>query len=673
MTSRRHLSRRAFLARLGATTAAAAAPSLWDPVRAAAAGRAQLAAVTDPSGTTLEVSIRRPSGAGYVQLVEGDAYPQVLREELAEARPGREDRRSALAAIVHLTDVHLIDTQSPARVEFTDRLPTGVFGSAFRPQEALTVQVASAMVDRVNAVASGPITGRAFDVAVSTGDNIDNQQQNELEWFMTVLDGGTITPNSGDATVYEGVQDATIGLGYYNNYWHPDPPPGVNPADSYKTAYGFPEVPGLLTGAIQAFDAAGLGIPWYSTYGNHDGLVQGNMPGVLPPDVRPLDLVATGPLKVTAVATALDPTDLSSAISSLPTVLADPAVIADPGLVRTVTADPERAAASLEHWIQRHLDSPDSPGPAGHGYTADMVASRQLYYAFPVSDAVLGLSLDTVNHGGYADGSLGDAQLAWLEQRLIEAHSTYYDAGGTKVTTGSTDRLVVLFSHHNLFSLENPVPDLFAPEEPRQGFAVLQAMLRRFPNVVLWVNGHSHVNRITPVPDPTGQTGGLWEVSTAAHVDWPEQARLVEIADNCDGTLSIFGTLIEHASPATVELTDPTTASPAELASLSRELSANEPQASMGSLGLPTDRNVELVIKAPFSTCTPSSPPPTTGDDGGDTGGGQLPATGGGTGLTAGVALSAAAAAALAVRRRTVHPTSVVERARMANEIDHRR
>jgi metallophosphoesterase (TIGR03767 family) len=648
----RPLTRRALLVRLGAATAAASVPgALWDPVRAAAMGRAQLASVTDPTGTTLELSIRRPGGSGYLKLVEAEPYTQVLREELVAAKAGRDGRRVALASIVHLTDVHLVDAQSPTRVEFTDRLP-GPFESAFRPQETLTTQVASSMVQGINAIASGPVTGRPFDVAVSTGDNIDNQQRNELEWFMTVLDGGTITPNSGDPDHYEGVQDATIGLGYYNNYWHPDPPPLMNPPDGYKADFGFPELPGLLDGALATFDTSALGVPWYSAYGNHDGLLQGNAPGELPGNVHPFDAVATGPLKITAVATSLDPADLSSALGSLPGLLQDPSVLARTGLVRVVTPDAERRAATLADWIQRHLDSPDEPGPAGHGYTADMIASRQLYYTFPISESVLGICLDTINHGGYADGSLGDTQLSWLERQLVAAHSTYYDAGGAKVTTNADDRLVVLISHHNLFTLGNPVPDPFAPTDALHGFDVLQALLRRFPNVVAWVNGHSHVNRITPVPDPTGQTGGFWEISTAAHIDWPEHARLIEIVDNCDGTLSIFGTLIEHASPASVDITDPASASVTQLASLSRELSANEPQASMAAVGAPLDRNVELLIRSPFTICMPPAPTPDPGPGSGAGGSGRLPATGGAAVTGAAAALAAAGGAALALRRR---------------------
>ena len=650
------VSRRAFLAGLGI---AATAPVVWDPVRAGAQRPASLAAITDATGTTLELTIRRPSGAGYVRLVEGDPYEQVVRSELAQPKAGREGRRRAVASIVHLTDVHVIDAQSPSRVEFTDRVPTdNLFSSAFRPQETMCTQVASAMVQRVATVAKGPVTGRPFDVAVSTGDNIDNQARNELAWFMALLDGGTVTPNSGDPDRYEGVQDDDEGVGYYNDYWHPDAPPGTNQPDFYKANFGFPEMPGLLAAAIRSHESPGLGIPWYSSYGNHDGLLQGNAPGELPGGVAPFDPVSTGPIKITALAPAFDQTDITSIVSSLPGVVSDPEVLADGTLFRVVTPDEARAAATVEDWIRAHLDSPVDPGPVGHGYTEDMIDSRRLYYTFPVSESVLGISLDTVNHGGYADGSIGEAQLVWLEQQLVSAHSRHFDAGGATVETGTADRLVVLFSHHNLLTLGNPFPDPFAPEEPRRGFEELRALLQRFPNVIAWVNGHSHVNRITPVPDPTGQTGGFWEVSTAAHIDWPEQARLVEITDNCDGTLSIFGTLIEHASPAAVDIADPASATPTELASLSRELSANDPQVVLAALGAPGDRNVELLVPAPFSVCGVASTPPTTtaaAPTGG--GGGALPATGGGAGaLVAGTALGVAAAGALALRRRGDRP-----------------
>ncbi len=240
-----------------------------------------------------------------------------------------------------------------------------------------------------------------------------------------------------------------------------------------------------------------------------------------------------------------------------------------------------------------------------------MIQSKRLYYTFPIAPSVLGISLDTVNHGGYADGSIGVAQLTWLEQRLIGASSKYYDAGGVLVNTGNADQLVVLFSHHNQFTMGNPVPDVNLPGDQRKTFTELRALLSRFPNVVAWVNGHTHVNQITPVPDPSGRTGGFWEITTAAHVDWPEHARTVEIVANCDGTISIFCVVLEHAGAPTANHADRTVLG---LASISRELAANDPQMNPAAIGAPTDLNVELVIRAPFDVCpAPFSVPLTAG------------------------------------------------------------
>ena len=42
-------------------------------------------------------------------------------------------------------------------------------------------------------------------------------------------------------------------------------------------------------------------------------------------------------------------------------------------------------------------------------------------------------------------------------------------------------------------------------------------LLLRFQNVVLWLNGHIHANRITARPDPHGRHG-FWEVTTSSIV-----------------------------------------------------------------------------------------------------------------------------------------------------------
>jgi hypothetical protein len=262
--------------------------------------------------------------------------------------------------------------------------------------------------------------------------------------------------------------------------------------------------------------------------------------------------------------------------------------------------------------------------------------------------------LDTVNRGGQSSGSIGAAQLAWLEAELRLASSRYLDAAGAEIKTSAPDKLVVLFSHHALRSLSNSTPDPAAPNDQRLQAAAVEAIVHRYPNVVAWVSGHSHQNLVTPRPDPTGKTGGFWEIQSAAHVDYPEQARLVELVDNRDGTLSIFGIVIEHAAPPG---TTPGATDVLGLAAISRELSVNDYQVDGAvALGKDLDRNVELLVKAPFDLASlgsgggvsPSGSSASAGSSGAV---GRLPATG--SQLPAATALAAAGlGGALALRGR---------------------
>ena len=132
--------------------------------------------------------------------------------------------------------MHVVDAQSPMRVEWTDRLDddsavpaTGLFASAYRPQEMLSGQIADAMVRRLNQITAGPVTGKPLALAIQTGDNSDNSQLNEVRWNIDVLDGGQVRVDSGDPTRWEGVHDGDPT--YYDpHYWHPHgtPPGSVN-------------------------------------------------------------------------------------------------------------------------------------------------------------------------------------------------------------------------------------------------------------------------------------------------------------------------------------------------------------------------------------------------------------------------------------------------------------
>lgn len=608
------MSRRAFLGLVGAVAAATGLPRKAVAETLLAPGAAARAAA---ELTTLSQRLRAGAPVnrlGYRRVVTAGGEAPAVHEELAAAQPGRHGRRRSLLAFVHLTDQHVIDVQSPSRVEFLDRFAEDAcagspFPSAFRPHEAANARVAEAMLRRIRRVAVSPITGAPLRVAVCTGDNTDNMQSNELDVFLALMDGGRVQPQSGDPRRYEGVQASGDGT-----YWHPDPAA----ADRYKARFGFPAASGFLERALAAFAAGGVGMPWFSCYGNHDGLAQGNLPR------NPVfEAVGTGGLKVVGTPPGADPCTASDGLDALTGVSA----LLQGAPAHVVTPDAERRYVERREWMRRHLESPGMP--SGHGFTPAHVESNVAYYVRDVG-ALRFVVLDTVNPGGEPAGSVGAAQLRWLDERLSEADRER--------------RLVVLFSHHGLRSLDNAVqaPDPLAGPDgndlPRHTAGDVEPLVARHPSVVAWVNGHTHTNVIEP-------RGRFWDIGTAAHIDWPAQARLVDVVDNRDGTLSIVTTMVDHDDD--------------DVASLARELAANDPQKGFGSgEGRAADRNAELLLPHPFAAVSPPAEPPAAVPEPAGVGSGPpadpdpvgvLPATGLPSGLTLGGALMAAGA--IGVRR----------------------
>ena len=143
-----------------------------------------------------------------------------------------------VAAFIHLSDIHICDASSPARLEFLDRIadpdnPLSQFVpyiGTYRAQEFLTTQVLEAMVQAANEIQRAPLTGAEIDAVVITGDVVDNAQSNELNWYKNILDGGLVNPKSGDPDRSEGSHSSNADL-YDTHYYHPDGPPAGLPAD----------------------------------------------------------------------------------------------------------------------------------------------------------------------------------------------------------------------------------------------------------------------------------------------------------------------------------------------------------------------------------------------------------------------------------------------------------
>jgi len=529
------------------------------------------------------------SAAAYrsVEIIDGE--PHLVRAELALEPDGRAEpaqpawpagRARSLLSLAHLTDLQLADVQSPARFEFLN----GQFADpryaeivpVQRPQEALTPHAVDSMLRTVNA-AVGPATGARVELAVTTGDAIDNAQWNEMQTFLALFEGGRVRPGSGGLG-YQGVQS----LNWPGDiFWKPDGVAGAEP-DLFREAFGFPHWPGLLNRAMAEFTVPGLEVPWLSCFGNHEALIQGV--GVV---TAAIGAALTGDVKPASLPPGFDHDRALEFFTERPEMFFG-------GQSVPITADPGRRPVTRQEFVAGHFGP--SARPAGHGFTERNRATGTAYYAYD-TPAVRLVALDTNCLAGGAAGCLDHDQARWLESTLAEVHSSYRGPDGAPVRTGHADRLVVIFSHHGTDSLVHPLAGHTGPDgQPMLGGAELLALLHRFPNVVLWLNGHTHLNAVR-ARAASGRGAGFWEVTTSSIVDWPCQARLVELTESA-GQVSIVCTMIDHDSPLAAE----SLATGSDLAALHRELAANVPLLGSGAgrSGTPADRNVELRLPAPF-------------------------------------------------------------------------
>ncbi|MFI5282604.1 MAG: metallophosphoesterase [Candidatus Dormibacterales bacterium] len=504
--------------------------------------------------------VRTGSRSSFHPVAEIAGEPHLVRTELVRGGPTAHDvsaLEGPLVCVAHITDLHVIDVQSPARFEFVNReWEDPRFRELLtmqRPHEAINTHAIDSMIQTINRLGEGPLTRAPLELLVMTGDSVDNTQRNELRNFLALMDGGAVRPDSG-VLGYEGVQ-ATTWPGDF--YWKPD---GAPEGDIFQSGFGFPYVPGLLEMAMQQFQVEGLKLPWLGCYGNHEEVCQGV--GMV---TAGLTQGMAGSRKAFALPEGIDAdTAVELFIRSPEAFMTGPAF--------HVSADPERRPINRRDLVATYLAG------GGHGFTEANLEHGTAYYVHD-TPRVRFITLDTVCGAGGADGNVDAAQLAWLEDQLEAVHSAYTGRDGATVRTSNEDRLVVVLSHHGLDTLTNP-------RGVRGGDELLD-ILHRFQNVVLWLNGHIHANHITPRPDPRGGQG-FWEVTTSSIVDWPCQARLVEMFNLPGGNLAIGCTMLDHSG--------------GELAGLHRELAANVPFRGFDTWhqGDVEDRNVILLLRRPF-------------------------------------------------------------------------
>jgi 3',5'-cyclic AMP phosphodiesterase CpdA len=344
--------------------------TVWALLVAVVAIAAGCASSGTPPGSTRSGTWLDRNGNGVLE--RGPGQPLLDRTDLApRARPVR-----TLATFAQLTDAHVVDAQSPARVPFLDRFGPP-FQSTFRPQEALTGQVLAATVRSLNQM--------PLDAVVETGDLVDNDQANEYSEALAVLRGGVVRPDSG-ARGYEGVQAESSGDPLY-----------------YRPGVDAPRHPGLLRQAERPFRSPGLRAPWFPVVGNHEVLVQ----GIVGPTTR-TDAIATGSSRVVGLAPGVSlPAQSQLSDSYVDRLLARGL----PGPALRTTPDPRRRELAATAAVRRLIAA------SGHG----RMTGGLLDYSFDIGPSVRGIVLDANRRTFGSTGIIRARQLDWLRTQLSAA------------------------------------------------------------------------------------------------------------------------------------------------------------------------------------------------------------------------------------------------------------
>lgn len=473
--------------------------------------------------------------AQYQPITGGDFDGLLERTDLAE--PGDLDTAKRVVRFIQVSDAHILDDDAPfpMRVEPIDPLHD-LFAGAARPQEEYTDEMLNRIIARINELHAED----EVDFVINTGDNIDNDLENELMRFIDNWDGTVRTegPYSGFTCVPDG-QSANLD-------------DTSNDATDQCTH---------LPDAVAAANVAlADGLPWFSAFGNHDGLIQGNVPR-------------------------------------------EPSFQEFAGNFGRYFLDQDEYVGMHFRAGSQCLGETDPAGDVrddfGHGYgfagarLCDASLDNDGYYAFDLR-GIRFVVLDTVNDdfvmanenfqgtitppdqtiggdtiGGYSEGAIDPDQFAWF-QNEVQSHQ---------------DQLIIVLSHHTLNSMFTdatrsvccgPNGESLEDALGEAGYATgkdVEAFLSGQPHVAAWIGGHTHQHRIEA-------KGSLWNIETSSVIDLPQESRVIEVWVTDDGKAALTTRSFSHDFE------------------LGRTAAGTDPQGGDGT-GAPEDQDVLLWFQVP--------------------------------------------------------------------------
>jgi len=436
-----------------------------------------------------------------------------------------------LLSFFSISDIHLTDKESPAQVPylgwtatFTNAGPGNLNPSAYSPVILDTTFRLDSAIRTINAV--NQLT--PFHFGIELGDVCNAGQYNELHWFLDVMDGKWIIPSSGNHA-------------------------GAETIDYQKP-----------------FQAAGLdsSIPWYAVAGNHDLMwmgigypsskVQAALVGsnILNRSSQNSPLIVGADGSGMYVGTVDGSTPYGDVIKFGATNLYDKTPV--------VATDQNRHFTNPDiTWSKNFVSefTNSTSLPAGHGFNLSQTGSLAACYWFlpkadiPIKVIVLDTACKLDIPGKYASfygaGWVDSARYTWLTNELNEGQVN--------------DQLMIIACHvpikpmaslsdtnrvEMFYVSDNPTPGLSEPPTNFPGCKTedeLIASLHDYPNLIMVIAGHRHVNVVTPFPspNPANPEKGFWEIETPSMRDFPQQFRTYEILRNTDNSISILTTDVD--------------------------------------------------------------------------------------------------------------------------------